>query len=153
MTEERIKLLEEEKKKIKVLEKTMTVAKIIKYIDTLTKYYTEDFGKYDRERPENIIVYLQDIKSMLDQLEGKLEMLERIENDKNLEEDFKKVAWEIAAENNELRYKLNQLNEQKISIDNIVSKMRPATKEELEGIDEYVKGISVTIDNEECGKG
>lgn len=47
----------------------MTVAEIKKYIDTLTKYYTEDFGKYVRERPQNIIVYLQDIKSMLDELE------------------------------------------------------------------------------------
>ena len=47
-----------------------------------------------------------------------------------------------------VRYMLDQLDEQKRSIDNIANKMRPATKEELEGIDEYIKGISVTIDNE-----
>ena len=43
---------------------------------------------------------------------------------------------------------LDQLDEQKISIDDIASKMRPATKEELEGIDEYIKEISVAIDDE-----
>lgn len=43
---------------------------------------------------------------------------------------------------------LDQLDEQKTSIDDITNKMRPATKEELEGIDEYIKGISIPIDNE-----
>ena len=43
-----------------------------------------------------------------------------------------------------IRGMLDQVDEQTISIDDIVSKMRPATKEELEGIDEYIKGISVT---------
>lgn len=48
----------------------MTVADIKEYIDTLTKFYTEDIGKYVRERPQHIVVYLQDIKSMLDELES-----------------------------------------------------------------------------------
>ena len=43
-----------------------------------------------------------------------------------------------------IRGMLDQVDEQTISIDDIVSKMRLATKEELEGIDEYIKGISVT---------
>lgn len=47
-----------------------------------------------------------------------------------------------------VRGMLDQLDEQKRSIDDIASKMRPATKEELEGIDKYIKGISVTIDDE-----
>lgn len=47
-----------------------------------------------------------------------------------------------------VRGMLDQLDEQKVNIDDIASKMRPATKEELEGIDEYIKEISVTIDNE-----
>ena len=43
-----------------------------------------------------------------------------------------------------VRGMLDQVDEPKISIDDIASKMRPATKEELEGIDEYIKEISVT---------
>ena len=47
-----------------------------------------------------------------------------------------------------VRDMLDQVDEQKISIDDIASKMRPATKEELEGIDEYIKGISIAINDE-----
>ena len=81
------------------------------------------------------IMTVQDIKDYMD------EIFEDYLNDKIGRYTFIGKMCKV-------RDMLDQVDEPKISIDDIASKMRPATKEELEGIDEYIKEISVAIDDE-----
>ena len=89
----------------------MTVAEIKEHIDKYIIISKQEEKDYIGISQKSHRVQLDQIKQMLDQLESRVEMLDRIEKAETLDEGFKRVAWEIAEENHELRYKLDQLDE------------------------------------------